>query len=126
MCIRDSVITSLNGHRHTHLFRRSIDQKQIQKAVAITLTAMMFVIMIIFCFSVAQPNLQFEAIAFEVISAFGTVGLSTGISTEYGTVAKLLIIMTMIVGKVGVLTLLGLLQHRTRETFHYAKSHLYL
>ncbi len=120
------VITSLNGHRHTHLFRRSIDQKQIQKAVAITLTAMMFVIMIIFCFSVAQPNLQFEAIAFEVISAFGTVGLSTGISTEYGTVAKLLIIMTMIVGKVGVLTLLGLLQHRTRETFHYAKSHLYL
>lgn len=120
------VVTSLNGHRYTQVFRRSIDQKQTQKAVAITLAAMMFIIFIIFWFAVAQPNLKFESIAFEVISAFGTVGLSTGISAEYDTFAKVLIIITMIAGKIGVLTLLGLLQNRTRETYHYAKSHLYL
>ncbi|MBI5974519.1 TrkH family potassium uptake protein [Staphylococcus canis] len=120
------IITSLKGHEHAHLFKRSIPNKQMQKAIAITLSALSFTMVITFFIATLQPNLNFEDISFEVISAFGTVGLSTGISAEYGLLSKLLIIVTMIVGKIGIITLLGLLQRKTRETFHYAKGNLYL
>ncbi|REH97421.1 TrkH family potassium uptake protein [Staphylococcus felis] len=120
------VITSLKGHEHAHLFKRSIPKKQMQKAVAITLSAFSFVILMTLGVAASQPNMRFEDISFEVVSAFGTVGLSTGISSEYGSFAKVIIIISMIAGKIGVLTLLGLLQRKTRETYHYAKGNLYL
>ncbi|UXU54233.1 TrkH family potassium uptake protein [Staphylococcus agnetis] len=120
------VITILKGHQHTQIFNRTIVRKQMEKALAITIAASSFVILIILLISIAQPNLNFEDLAFEVVSAFGTVGLSTGISTEYNSVAKILIILTMIAGKIGVLTLLSVIQTPTRETFHYAKGHVYL
>lgn len=120
------VITILKGHQHAQVFKRTIVRKQMEKALAIAISTGAFVVLMILLISIAQPNLNFEDLAFEVVSAFGTVGLSTGISTEYGPIAKIIIIITMIAGKIGVLTLLSVIQKPTRETFHYAKGQLYL
>lgn len=120
------IITILKGHQHAQVFKRTIVRKQMEKALAIAISTGAFVVLMILLISIAQPNLNFEDLAFEVVSAFGTVGLSTGISTEYGPIAKIIIIITMIAGKIGVLTLLSVIQKPTRETFHYAKGQLYL
>lgn len=120
------MVTSLNGHEHTHVFKRSIPQKQMQKAIAITLSALFFVLLITLGMAILQPDMHLTSLAFEVVSAFGTVGLSTGITDDYGVLSKCLIIVTMITGKIGILTILGLLQRKTRETYHYAKGDLFL
>lgn len=122
------IINTLRGNDYIRLLNHSIDMKQAHKALAITLSAIGFVITIIFSFSIAEPHLSLPDIAFEVFSAFGTVGLSTGISASYGTIGKILIIVTMIVGKMGVLTLLTVFQKQStaRARYHYAKGQLFL
>lgn len=42
---------------------------------------------------------------FECVSAFGTVGLSTGITSELGVIAKIILILTMFTGRLGVMTI---------------------
>jgi trk system potassium uptake protein TrkH len=59
--------------------------------------------------SLTDPNFDFLQILFEVVSAFGTVGLSTGITAKLSAVGKLIIISTMYIGRVGVLLLMAAL-----------------
>ncbi|KIX91008.1 potassium transporter KtrB [Staphylococcus microti] len=120
------VVYELRGQQQIHILNRSIDNKQVHKALAVTLSAITFVLLIIFGFTLTQPNLSLADIAFEVVSAFGTVGLSTGISASYGTLSKILIIMTMIVGKVGVLSLLMLFQRESKVHYRNAKGNLFM
>lgn len=120
------VVYELRGQQQIHILNRSIDNKQVHKALAVTLSAITFVLLVIFGFTMAQPNLSLADIAFEVVSAFGTVGLSTGISASYGTFGKILIIMTMIVGKVGVLSLLMLFQRESKVHYRNAKGNLFM
>ena len=120
------VVYELRGQQQIHILNRSIDNKQVHKALAVTLSAITFVLLVIFGFTMAQPNLSLADIAFEVVSAFGTVGLSTGISASYDTFGKILIIMTMIVGKVGVLSLLMLFQRESKVHYRNAKGNLFM
>jgi len=57
---------------------------------------------------------------FEAVSAFGTVGLSTGITPSLTTWGKLILVATMFVGRVGLLTVLVVLTGRPPRTAHYA------
>ena len=59
--------------------------------------------------SLFDPDLQFIEILFEAVSAFGTVGLSMGITADTSVLTKLVLIMTMYVGRVGVLLLMSAL-----------------
>ncbi len=62
-------------------------------------------IIFIFCFLMTfTEDFDFERILFEIASALGTVGLSTGITGDLSTAGKLLIIILMFIGRVGVLT----------------------
>jgi len=54
--------------------------------------------------SITEP-FDFLTLMFEVVSAFGTVGLSTGITPQLSVLGKVLIMMTMFVGRVGAITL---------------------
>lgn len=53
----------------------------------------------------AVENFSSEAVIFEVVSAFGTVGLSVGITPELSVISKILIICTMFLGRLGPMTL---------------------
>jgi trk system potassium uptake protein TrkH len=58
--------------------------------------------------NILEPQFTFIQLLFEVISAFGTVGLSTGITPHLGPLSRLIIIVTMYVGRVGPLTILSI------------------
>ena len=50
----------------------------------------------------------FEDILFETVSAVGTVGLSTGITADLGTAARVVLVLTMYIGRLGPLTIASL------------------
>ncbi len=65
--------------------------------------SMVIVIVMSVLIALIHPELEFIAILFEVVSAFATVGLSTGITGSLSVLAKLALVFTMYVGRVGVL-----------------------
>ena len=56
--------------------------------------------------SFSQPELILGDIVFEVFSAIGTVGMSTGITSRFNTISKIIIILSMYCGRVGSLSVL--------------------
>jgi trk system potassium uptake protein TrkH len=69
----------------------------------------------------AFPGDDFIALAFEAVSAFGTVGLSTGITPSLSVTGKLLIIILMMVGRLGPLTItIALAARELKPRFRYA------
>ncbi len=59
---------------------------------------------------------------FEVVSAFGTVGLSTGITPELSVAGKAVIILVMFIGRVGIITLLSMWVNRVEPRARYSEE----
>ncbi|MDD2486529.1 MAG: potassium transporter TrkG, partial [bacterium] len=83
------------------------------RALAITLLALFLVVIATMSLVIIEDK-EFMSILFEVVSAFGTVGLSTGITPKLSIVGKMIIPFVMFVGRVGPLTLATALAQRRR------------
>lgn len=89
-------------------FHYSVPKDAFKKAAVITLLALGVVITGTYLFTILEPEVGLMDALFEVTSAFGTVGLSTGITPGLGVGAKLLSILTMYIGRLGPLTVASL------------------
>lgn len=89
-------------------FHRGIARRTVASASIITLLSMVVVCVGTFLLCVLDPEFSFMQNLFEVVSAFGTVGLSTGITPSLGVAGKLVIIMIMFIGRLGAVTLLSM------------------
>jgi trk system potassium uptake protein TrkH len=94
--------------------RRRISEDIVQKALAVFIWSIFFIVTVTTVMTLFEPGL-FIDILFEVVSAFGTVGLSRGITPGLTIAGKLLIIATMIIGRVGILTFLMALLKNEKE-----------
>ena len=64
---------------------------------------------------------------FEVISAFGTVGLTMDLTSEYNGLTELIIVIVMLFGKVGLLTMArAFIPPRSPRKYHYSKGHIHI
>ncbi|PSB35695.1 TrkH family potassium uptake protein [Stenomitos frigidus] len=99
----------LQGKEEVALYERQIPLSLILKAVGVAVGSLATVLVMTTLVSLSDPELDFIRILFEVVSAFATVGLSTGITAGLSTFAKLVLIATMYIGRVGVLLLMGAL-----------------
>jgi trk system potassium uptake protein TrkH len=99
-----AVISVLRGEKDTELFKRRIPEVIIKKALVVVLMAIFIVITITMILTTTEKA-AFMEILFEVVSAFGTVGLSLGITSELSTIGKVAIIFTMFIGRLGPLTI---------------------
>ncbi len=97
----------LQGQEQVLLYKRQVAISLILKAVGVLIGSVSTVVLAIMMIALTDPNLNFIEILFEVVSAFATVGLSTGITATISPVAKLVLILTMYVGRVGVLLLMS-------------------
>ena len=120
------IKSTLRNESHPAIFKKSIPERTLKIAVTITLLATIFVLSISFIVSVLNPHTSYTTVLFEVISAFGTVGLSMNFTTDYGTVTKIIIIVTMLIGKIGILTFVQLFIGEKKQLFHYAKDNVQL
>lgn len=101
--------TILQGKEEVLLYQRQVAIPLILKAVGVLLGSVATVIGSTILIALTDPNLDFIQILFEVVSAFATVGLSTGITANVSALAKLILIATMYIGRVGVLLLMSAL-----------------
>lgn len=96
----------IEGHTGVNIGHRRITRDQINKAIAIISLSIFWIVVAIFCLLIVMPHWRFIDIAFEVVSAIANLGLSTGITPHLNTLGKLLITFTMIMGRIGSLTLI--------------------
>jgi trk system potassium uptake protein TrkH len=115
----------LQGKEEVLLYNRKIAISLILKAVGVVFGSLATVIFATILISITDPKLAFIQILFEVVSAFGTVGLSTGITATVSTAAKLILILTMYIGRVGILLLMSSILGDPRPTrIHYPEENL--
>ena len=117
--------TILQGKEEVLLYERRIPIPLVLKAVGVLVGSVSTVIIVTTLISLTDSNLSFLEILFEVVSAFATVGLSTGITGTLSIPAKLILIFTMYIGRVGVLLLMSAVLGDPRPTsIHYPEEDL--
>lgn len=115
----------LQGKEEVLLYDRKIAIALILKAVGVLVGSVATVILSTILIALTDPELDFIQILFEVMSAFATVGLSTGITASISTAAKLILISTMYIGRVGVLLLMSSVLGDPRPSrIHYPEENL--
>ena len=100
-----SIKATLRGKFDVELFERKIPSSIVVKSTAIFIISLIIVSSGVLVMMRVEPDKSFLAIFYEVVSAFGTVGLSLGITPFLTTFGKFVIIILMFVGRVGGLTL---------------------
>jgi len=91
------------GRRDLEVFGRRLNSDFANQALAIVLLGMTAVFAVTVSLCILHPQLDFLSLAFEAVSAVGTVGLSCGVTPELGEPAKYLLAGTMFVGRIGIL-----------------------
>jgi trk system potassium uptake protein TrkH len=99
----------LQGKETVSMYERQIPFSLVLKSIGVVFGSIALVAISTIWVSLSNPELDFIQILFEVVSAFGTVGLSTGITAQLTASSKLMIIATMYIGRVGVLVLMAAL-----------------
>ncbi|EES91039.1 MULTISPECIES: TrkH family potassium uptake protein [Clostridium] len=100
-----TVICVIKNREDTQIFERTIGKNLVYKSFVIVTIAMGVVIMDTMILSFTETGSSLEYILYEVTSAFGTVGLTLGLTPHLSIVGKFLICATMYIGRIGPLTL---------------------
>ena len=118
-----SALTTIRGRRNPELFRMTIPNELMNKAFSIFLFAITFIALGTVLLSLTAPSIPLERLLFEQISAFCTVGVSTGITAELGEGARMVLISSMFIGRVGSLTLFFALSKQAKSSdYKYPKA----
>lgn len=114
-----AILSYSRGKRNVILMHRAIKQEQVAYAYTVATTAIMLGIVGGFVID-ATSNLGFSASYFESVSALATVGLSLGVTAQLSTISKLLVIVFMYLGRVGLLTVtFGFIKSREDTSVKY-------
>lgn len=107
------TISRVRRKRRVNMFKKSIPPETVTRSVSLILVSMGIIGVVLFLILMGDSasghqlvgqQRTFLAYLFETVSAFGTVGLSMGVTPELNTWGKGLIVLMMIIGRVGVLT----------------------
>ncbi|QDY68361.1 TrkH family potassium uptake protein [Qingshengfaniella alkalisoli] len=108
-----------------HAFGRSIGLDQVLKVLALTTVSVLTVMTALFLISISHDG-NFVDLSFEVASAFGTVGLTRGATTELDTLGRVIVLFLMFLGRVGPLTLGFFLASHSKPRVRYPAGQVYL
>jgi trk system potassium uptake protein TrkH len=121
----------LRGLKSVNIEKRRIPEEQVNKALTLFLISLILIVIMIGFLSFSERGIINERgllpIVFEEVSAFGTVGLSMGssvrpllsLSHDFSVLGKLIIIITMLAGRIGPLTLVATVLKKKSESFQY-------
>ncbi|EMD1296039.1 TrkH family potassium uptake protein [Listeria innocua] len=96
------IYSVIRGRKHVYIFGRELHQEDVRKSLAVTLVAGFLSISAIVILMQTETA-SLISVIFEVFSAFGTSGLSVGLTPDLSTPGKLIIIVLMFIGRVGIM-----------------------
>lgn len=114
-----TLISLMRGRRSVEMWNRTIPSNQVLKVMAIVTLAIAWIFICTFLLLITEKNIDFMSLLFETVSAFGTCGLSTGITPNLSMLGKIIIICSMIIGRIGTLTLALSLRKKPEEQYLY-------
>lgn len=120
-----SVKSFMKERKQVVLFNKSISRELVLKSFVSFFLSITVIFFSIFIVSLTDPRFSLLEISFEVVSAFSTVGLSTGITAQLSDVAKIISICLMFIGKVGTLTLFtAIFPRKNQITIEYPSANI--
>ena len=109
-----AIVAEGRGDRDVEAFGRRISRETLQVAIAVSFVSAT-IVLVASLLMLAMTGLTLDRILFEVISAFATAGLSTGITATLPTPAKYVLVVLMFIGRTGTMTLAAALALRNRR-----------
>ena len=117
-----AVWSLIRGRADVNIMERRIPKELLFRAFSIAIYSVCIVVLILFFLTITE-DAPLNVLLFEVISAFGTVGMSLGLTPELSTAGKLLISLLMFMGRVGPLTIaFALAKGRKELPYKYAEE----
>lgn len=95
------VWSNLRDSKGVHMFHRRLDDDVIRKASNVVVISLLMAVFAVIFICFVQPTLPVEDVMFEVFSAIGTVGMSTGLTRSLTTASRIVIILLMYCGRIG-------------------------
>jgi trk system potassium uptake protein TrkH len=121
------IKSTLREDQSVLLYGRKVARDQLNRAITIVVLAISWIIIALFLMLICESHFAFFDLLFELVSAFGTLGLSTGITPHLHTSGKVIIMITTLVGRVGVISfLLSLLPFHPKKEFSYPEERIML
>ncbi|MFK3935877.1 TrkH family potassium uptake protein [Alkalihalobacillus sp. NPDC078783] len=119
-----AMISYIRGSKEPVIFQRALAPAIITRSFAIIVTSLLFVLGGIFVLTITE-GATFLELAFEAFSAFGTVGLSMGITADLSVAGKLVICLLMFIGRIGPITFAFALAKADKRKVQYPKGDIF-
>jgi len=120
-----SAVATLTGKKNIEVKKHTISFTLVDQAYTIVLFSISLIFISTFMLTITESDIDFMKLLFEEVSAFGTVGLSTGITSGLSDGGKIILICTMYIGRVGTLTLgLALAKKALSNKYKYSHGHI--
>lgn len=119
-----SVLSFFKKKEELVLFRRTIKMSTVTRALAIVIASQFLIFVAVFTLMLTE-NFSFMELLFETISAFGTVGLTMGITAKLSAFGKCVIMFVMFCGLIGPLTLVFSLARPAKQAIRYPSEDVF-
>ncbi|GAA5483324.1 TrkH family potassium uptake protein [Haloferula sargassicola] len=94
----------VRGRSDVHFGGRRMPRAVMERCHVTIFLSLLWILVSTLFVAAAQPRMHFDDVLFECVSAFATVGLSRGITAELGTFSQIVIMLSMLIGRIGILT----------------------
>lgn len=122
-----NILNTLKGKKNLEIFKRQLPQENVRKAHAIIILSILWISLATLLITIFVPDSSLSKSLFEVISALSTVGLSLNFTPDLTLAGKIIIILTMFVGRVGLITLLtGIVHQQSSQNYTFAEDNVIL
>ncbi|WP_409228116.1 TrkH family potassium uptake protein [Gudongella sp. SC589] len=119
-----ATISIIRGEKDIEMYEKRLNQETVFKSLAIVTVGMVMIVLISFLLTITESK-NFLDVLFEATSAFATVGLSRGITSELTGLGKVIIIGTMYAGRVGPLTMAYAIGYNKKhKRYRYSEGHI--
>ncbi len=118
-----TLISVLKGREDTEAFGRRFSKETVYKAFTLLAIGIIIVLTATIILTITEPEKPFINLLYEATSAFGTVGLTAGVTQSIGSISKVVLIITMYCGRVGLITvILAVINSKRKNRIKYPEA----
>ena len=120
-----AVASTIRGRAHASAYGREIPDEQVKRALTVGSISLGMLFLVILFLTLSNTTFDFLSLIFESVSAFSTVGLTTGITPDLSEWGHVVLVVAMFVGRIGPFTLvIALAQNSETGRYRYAEEHV--